>query len=103
MMVPRYLEMSLDSFTREKEKFRAQMAQAFSGTPFAPFEELTRRNMELFEQAFAMFKPATRAEEPPKPAPDSAPRSGGGDIDELKRQISEMQRRLDRMGDKDKG
>ena len=103
MMVPRYLEMSLDSLTREQEKFRTQMAQAFGGTPFAPFEELARRNMEMFEQAFAMFKPATRTEEPAKPAPDSAPRSGSGDIDELKHQISEMQRRLDRIGDKDKG
>jgi len=104
MMVPRYLEMSLDSFTREREKFRSQMAQAFGGTPFAPFEELTRRNMEMFERAFSMFKPVTRTEEAAKAeaAPESAPRSSGGDIDELKHQIAEMQKRLDRMGDKDK-
>jgi polyhydroxyalkanoate synthesis repressor PhaR len=98
MMVPRYLEMSLDALTREQEKFRAQMSQALSGTPFAPFEELTRRNMEMFERAFSMFKPATRSEEPAK-TPET-PRSGNGDIDELKQQIAEMQRRLDRMGDK---
>jgi polyhydroxyalkanoate synthesis repressor PhaR len=102
MLVPRYLEMSLDSLTKEQEKFRSQMAQAFGGTPFAPFEELARQNMKMFEQAFAMFKPVTRSEEPKAP-PESGPRStGGGDIDELKRQISEMQRRLDRMGDKDR-
>ena len=29
MMVPRYLEVSLESFTREQEKMRQQMAQAF--------------------------------------------------------------------------
>jgi polyhydroxyalkanoate synthesis repressor PhaR len=100
MLVPRYLEMSLDSLTKEQEKFRSQMSQAFGGTPFAPFEELARRNMELFNQAFSMFKPVTRTEEP-KAAPESGSRSGG-DIDELKKQISEMQRRLDRIGDKDK-
>jgi polyhydroxyalkanoate synthesis repressor PhaR len=100
MLVPRYLEMSLDALTREQGKFRSQMTQAFSGTPFAPFEEMTRRNMELFEQAFSMFKPARP--EPPK-EPETAARSGSGDIDELKRQIGEMQRRLDRMGDNDKG
>ncbi|HEY5597282.1 MAG TPA: polyhydroxyalkanoate synthesis repressor PhaR [Kiloniellales bacterium] len=103
MMVPRYLEMSLDSFTREQEKFRTQMSQAFGGTPFAPFEELTRRNMEMFEKAFAMFKPvvAARAEETPAGG-DKPQKSGGGDIDELKHQIAEMQRRLDRIGDRDK-
>jgi polyhydroxyalkanoate synthesis repressor PhaR len=104
MLVPRYLEMSLDSLTREQEKFRTQMAQAFGGTPFAPFEELARRNMEMFNQAFAMFKPVLRTDEPAKPAAEGTSRpAGSGDIDELKRQISEMQRRLDRMGDKDKG
>jgi polyhydroxyalkanoate synthesis repressor PhaR len=101
MLVPRYLEMSLDALAKEQEKFRAQMTQAFGGTPFAPFEELARRNMEMFERAFSMFKPVTRSEEPAKTGPDNASR-GGGDIDELKRQISEMQRRLDRLGEKDK-
>jgi polyhydroxyalkanoate synthesis repressor PhaR len=103
MLVPRYLEMSLDSLTREQEKFRAHMTQAFTGTPFAPFEEMTRRNMEMFERAFSMFKPAARPEEAAKPAPESASRTGNGDMDELKRQIADMQRRIDRMGEKDKG
>ena len=30
MLVPRYLEVSIDSLTREQEKFRNQMAQALS-------------------------------------------------------------------------
>lgn len=101
MLVPRYLEMSLAALTREQEKFRSQMTQAFGGTPFAPFEEMARRNLELFEQAFAMFQPVPRAE-PPREGPDEGAR-GGSDIDELKRQIDEMQRRLDRLGEKDKG
>lgn len=103
MLVPRYLEMSLDALTREQEKIRTQMSQAFGGMPFAPFEELARRNMEMFEQAFSMFKPATqRHDEAPNSTSESPPRAGNGDIDELKRQIGEMQRRLDRLGDKDK-
>ena len=101
MMVPRYLEASLDTFTREQEKFRAQVSQAFGGTPFAPFEELARRNMEMFDKAFAMFKPpaAARTDEPAKAAPDGASRPSNGYIDELKRQIADMQRRLERLGD----
>jgi polyhydroxyalkanoate synthesis repressor PhaR len=103
MLVPRYLEMSLDQLTREQEKFRHQMSQAFSGTPFAPFEELTLRNMEMFEKAFSMFKPATAARPDEAAGGDKSQKSGNGDIDELKRQIAEMQRRLDKIGDKDKG
>src|SRR5580692_10211971 len=34
MLVPSYLEVSLESFTREQEKFRQQMTQAFGATPF---------------------------------------------------------------------
>ena len=34
MLVPRYLEVSIDSLTREQEKFREQMAQAFGGSGF---------------------------------------------------------------------
>src|SRR3954447_3294156 len=34
MLVPRYLEVSIDSFTREQEKFRQQLTQAFGSAPF---------------------------------------------------------------------
>src|SRR5688500_1195067 len=54
MLVPRYLEVSLESLTREQEKFRNQMAQAFGATGFGPLEEQVRRNMEMFEKAFGM-------------------------------------------------
>ena len=73
MLVPRYLEVSIDSLTREQEKFRKQMAQAFGGSPFGALEDQVRRNMEMFERAFAMFTPFARregmagAEDRPKP------------------------------------
>jgi polyhydroxyalkanoate synthesis repressor PhaR len=97
MVVPKYLEQSIDTLTREQEKFRKQIADTFSGTPFAPLEEQVRRNMELFQQTFSMFKPFAPGrggteEKVPEPA------SGGGDnIDDLRRQMKEMQDRLDRM------
>src|ERR1051326_4658023 len=73
--LPSYLEVSLETFTREQEKFRQQMTQAFGATPFGPiFEEQVRRNMEMFKQAFSMFTPFGRREdesggEAAKPAP----------------------------------
>ena len=62
MLVPRYLEVSIDSLTREQEKFRNQMAQAFGVGGFGTLEEQVRRNMEMFERTFAMFAPFARRE-----------------------------------------
>jgi polyhydroxyalkanoate synthesis repressor PhaR len=100
MVVPKYLERSIDMLTREQEKFRKQMTSTFSGTPFAPLEEHVRRNMEMFERTFSMFKPfvppreGTGAPEAEK-APDAS--NDGANIDDLRRQMKEMQDRLERM------
>jgi polyhydroxyalkanoate synthesis repressor PhaR len=103
MLVPRYLEVSLESLTREQEKFRTQIAQAFGGGPFGAIEEQARRNMEMFERTFAMFSPfARQAAADAEKAADKTPRtgaSGGEEIDDLKRQMEEMQQRLNRLGD----
>jgi polyhydroxyalkanoate synthesis regulator protein len=71
-------------------------------TPFAPLEEHVRRNMEMFERTFSMFKPfaAPRAEnaggtELEKAA--SEPAASEDNIDDLRRQMKEMQDRLERM------
>jgi polyhydroxyalkanoate synthesis regulator protein len=81
------------------------LTTTFSGTPFAPLEEHVRRNMELFQQTFSMFKPfapprngsaGAESEKAPEPA------ANDGNIDELRRQMSDMQDRLDRMS-KEKG
>ena len=50
MVVPKYLEQSIDTLTREQEKFRKQLTNTFSRTPFAPLEEHVRRNMEMFSR-----------------------------------------------------
>jgi polyhydroxyalkanoate synthesis regulator protein len=100
MLVPRYLEVSIDSLTREQEKFRKQLAQAFGAGPFGPLEEQVRRNMQMFEKAFTMFTPFARREGQVAPAEQPAP--SGGEIDDLKQQLSEMQKRLDRLTSGDK-
>jgi len=107
MLVPRYLEVSIDSLTREQEKFREQISQAFGIGGFGAIEEQVRRNMEMFERTFAMFAPFARhgqgsETETPEKSEKAAPSSGGGDINDLKRQMDEMQKRLDRLSDKDR-
>jgi polyhydroxyalkanoate synthesis regulator protein len=76
---------------------------------FPSLEEQVRRNMEMFERAFAMFAPFARREsqaaeaaaEPGKAAPKGEPK--GGDIDDLKRQLDEMQKKVDRLSEKTPG
>src|SRR5277367_4579639 len=101
MVVPKYLEQSIDTLTREQEKFRRQLTDTFSGTPFAPLEEHVRRNMELFQQTFSMFKPfvppragavaTTESEKASEPATEDT------NIDDRRRQMKDMQDRLERL------
>jgi polyhydroxyalkanoate synthesis repressor PhaR len=56
-MVPSYLQMSLETLTREQERFRSQMTSAWTGNAFEAYQEHTRRNLALFEQAMKMFTP----------------------------------------------
>ncbi|MHC4054164.1 polyhydroxyalkanoate synthesis repressor PhaR [Bradyrhizobium sp. 25ACV] len=106
MVVPKYLEQSIATLTQEQEKFRKQIANTLSGTPFAPLEEQVRRNMELFQQTFSMFKPfapnAGRPATGTEPEPDAnaeAPKDNN--IDDLRQQMKDMQERLERMSKKD--
>ncbi len=100
MLVPRYLEQSMQSFTGQQDKFREQMAHAFGVSGFGPLEEQVRRNMEMFEKTFAMFTPFARGQE--KAAADKAQGAGGiSDMDELKRQLEEMQKKVERLSTKD--
>jgi polyhydroxyalkanoate synthesis regulator protein len=75
------------------------------GVGFGPMEDQVRRNMEMFERAFAMFAPFARAgQQAPAGTPEAEgekPR-GPGEIDDLKRQMEEMQKRLERLGDTEK-
>jgi polyhydroxyalkanoate synthesis repressor PhaR len=106
MLVPRYLEASIESLTREQEKFRQQIAQAFGTGAFGslgPLEDQVRRNMEMFQRAFTMFTPFAKREAAAEAERQARPAgaSGTDEIDDLKRQMEEMQKRLDRLGNKE--
>ena len=104
--VPSYLEVSLESFTREQEKFRQQISQAFGATPFGPImEEQVRRNMDMFKQAFSMFTPfGPRAGDAATPgeAERPAPAASGSDLDELKRQLDDMRKKVEKLSGEEK-
>jgi polyhydroxyalkanoate synthesis repressor PhaR len=104
MMVPRFLEFSIDSLTRDQGKIRDQMTQAFGVGGFGGLEEQARRNMEIFQRTFSMFTPFARPDEPAASEGSStAAAASSGGIDDLKRQMDDMQKKLDRLSDKNKG
>ena len=102
-LVPTYLEMSLDAFTRQQEQFRGQFAGAFGAAPGAKiFEEQVRQNLALFDRAMKMFSPfAYKADEvAPKAAPQPtahAPASENETISEMRAQMEEMRRQFEKL------
>jgi polyhydroxyalkanoate synthesis repressor PhaR len=109
MLVPSYLEFSIDKLTGEQQKFRDQITNAFGGGPlaeptrqvFQSLEDQTRKNMQMFRQALAMFNPfglaGASAASDPNPA---VSKSNPSDIEEMKRQLEEMRQRLDGLAKK---
>ncbi|MBM3565929.1 MAG: polyhydroxyalkanoate synthesis repressor PhaR [Alphaproteobacteria bacterium] len=102
-IVPRYLDYSMHTFTRNQEQMRTYMRDAFSGLmPFGRFEEMGKQNMALFENAMKMFTPFFpgengRAAQPPKDRAQPEAKSGEGEIDDLRAKLDQMQRQLDQL------
>jgi polyhydroxyalkanoate synthesis repressor PhaR len=102
--VPGYLEMSLESLTREQDKLRQQLAEVWGADPFKAMQEHTERNMTMFNDAVRMFNPFAAAamgnQPPPKMQGQPHPRepqaaAGKDDLQALKDQLSAMQRKID--------
>jgi polyhydroxyalkanoate synthesis regulator protein len=104
-VLPAYLDMSMNTFASQQEKWRESM-KAFGGlAPLNAFEDMARRNMAMFEQAFGMFMPRTRTPErqDPEPPPavptahDTGADAGANALDALQAQIKAMQAQIDRL------
>jgi polyhydroxyalkanoate synthesis repressor PhaR len=105
-LVPTFLDFSIDSFVRDQEKIRTQMANAFGPGALDVVGDQVRRNTEMFEQAMRMFLPFGGGREQPGPAkPEGGSESGTtgqADIEALRRQLDDVQERLDKLSDKKK-
>jgi polyhydroxyalkanoate synthesis repressor PhaR len=106
MLVPSYLEFSIDKLTRDQQKFRDQFNVALGGGGFADpsrgfqaLEEQARKNMAVFRQALTMFNPfGLPTTEPTAPEPESeGVAKKQSDVDDLKRQLEDLNKRIDRL------
>ena len=107
--LPRYLEFSMDRFSRDQEKMRAYLVDALKGgTSFNPFEEMARQNVAMFERMFQMFSPFSSGPEGAEAdagADTGAPKTEeskdeDGAIAELKAQLDTLQSKLDKLAEK---
>ncbi len=118
-VVPQYLDHSMQAFARNQEQMRQVMQNAFDGLfPIQKMEEVNKQNMAFFESAMKMFSPFEGG--PMMPGfPPGMPLAGGSgaadpraasegngdrrpagesdDVQAMKRQMAEMQRKLDRL------
>jgi polyhydroxyalkanoate synthesis repressor PhaR len=120
--LPSYLELSLDSFTRQQERMRTQMgaiapglAQGLApnlgaglGTVAGPqfLEEQVKQNLAMFDRAMKMFSPFAYvrpedSEVAAAPAPAAAASAAPDDsLNDLKKKIEEMQEQISRLASK---
>lgn len=107
-LVPRYLEHSLHTLAQNHQAFREQMDTAFGANPFGTVafhavDDQVQKNIAMFRDALRMFTPFTlqggAAEPEAATAATSEPAKADppGEIDELKRQLTEVQKRLDKL------
>ncbi len=113
-LVPSYLEFTIDKLVTDQHKFRDQIesafgakmlpGQAFRSQIFEQLEEQTRTNMKMFSQALALFNPfAAAAKGAAIATAVTVEPAGADDLEAIKRDMGEMQRRLDRLASKDQG
>jgi polyhydroxyalkanoate synthesis repressor PhaR len=116
-LVPQYLEFSLETLTREQERYRKQFENTFSSTAFEAIQEQAKQNMAMFERAVSMFAPFAKIDTaagknhtasaaiataggtkmPGHEAAKANAQPSMDDIAELKSQLAAMQAQLDRL------
>ena len=108
-LVPSYLEFSLDTLTREQERYRDRFAHSFGTAAFDAMQDQVRKNFATFERALGLFSPfsgtgsgegnhvdATVGKQPGHAqAPSHKPSED--EIATLKAELTAMQERLDQL------
>lgn len=105
MLLPHYLEYSIDAFAKNQEEIQTYMENTFGNMfPFGQFENMGKQNLEMFEQAMRMFTPF-EGKPPRKPTPAAAAaetsksNDDNSDMQTLQQQLDALQAQLNKMSD----
>ena len=98
--MPGYLDMSMDSFTKNQGAMRDRIAEALGGGN-QMIENMTRQNLQMFEHAMQMFTPfgnvgaakAETAEEAGRRAPSDEVADLKEEMEQMRRQLAELSQR----------
>jgi polyhydroxyalkanoate synthesis repressor PhaR len=106
-LLPSYLEQSMQSFATNQVEMRNKLTEAMGSiTPFGNFEDVTKKNMAMFENAMRMFTPQfykeqteaaakllkeTSSKSTSKSTPEEVNKN---DLELMKEQLEAMQRQL---------
>jgi len=100
-VVPRYLEHSMQTLSRNQEQMRDYFQNTFGGVfPFGTLEEMGKQNIAMFERTMRMFAPFPGAEggadvpQPPGTPPQPSRTEADKAIGELQQRLDELQRQL---------
>ena len=88
-LMPHYLEATMDNFRANQMKLQETWKSSVGPEAFA---KLAETNMKMFQAAASAFVPGSKPAEPPPSKPATS-----GDLDALREQMAEMQRKLDEM------
>lgn len=114
-IVPDYLEMSMRSFAENQDKMRDLLPENLTANPlYRQFEEMGRKNMDMFSQAIRMFTPpsffggrpgAWDNDKERRPSAAEKEKEETADqtaemMRELREQLQAMQKRIDEMSKK---
>ncbi|MFA7588657.1 MAG: polyhydroxyalkanoate synthesis repressor PhaR [Novosphingobium sp.] len=92
-LVPHYLEASMDNFRANQSKLARAFEDTLGNNPLA---KLAQQNMAMFKAATAAFIPG--AEGGDMPATEAPAKGDQDELSELRRQMAEMQKKLDSLG-----
>ncbi|MBU6318121.1 MAG: polyhydroxyalkanoate synthesis repressor PhaR [Alphaproteobacteria bacterium] len=100
--LPAYLELSMQTFTAQQEKWRSYMSSALGeDNPARTLNDQVLKNIEMFEDAMRYFTPfaakPAREEDPPPPPPPQDPSGDRETLIALQEQMAEMQRQISRL------
>lgn len=116
MVVPGYLDQAMSTFSQNQDRTRDYMQEALGGLfPLNQFEDVSKQNMAMFEQAMRFFTPPTGAgakassaaysggtpgagSTSAEPSPPSEPSNDA--IDALKSQVDLLQKQLNELSKK---